>query len=182
MNAVESAPSAKRSRRRFGARNAAMKASFAVPAPNSAAKICSRANPSTRLHITANPTMPVARILAFLDGTSDGWVAGRPTDGRDGDTPGRCQNPPGSATTGTLAPLLLTTALCAGLLSGHVFIAGPASIAALFLLGSRFLFRRSFGCHISWYGSRLQPDVGKTATSSGNWLIWNRWLPGAVVP
>ncbi len=105
MNAVESAPSAKRSRRRFGARNAAMNASLAVPAPKSAAKICSRANPSTRLHITASPTIPAARVLPpLLAGTSRagpssvaaagadaGGSADRPGLGKL-DTPGDCQN------------------------------------------------------------------------------------------
>ena len=45
--AVDSAPSANRSRSRLGMRNAAVKASMAPPPPNSAAQICSRANPST---------------------------------------------------------------------------------------------------------------------------------------
>jgi len=38
-NAVDSAPSANRSRNRFGMRNAAVKASIAAPPPNRAAKI-----------------------------------------------------------------------------------------------------------------------------------------------
>ncbi len=63
MNAVESAPSANRSRSRFGMRNAMVKASSSKAPPNSAAKTCSRANPNRRLHITARPTMPAARVF-----------------------------------------------------------------------------------------------------------------------
>ena len=66
--AVESAPSAKRSRKRLGMRKATLKASMAMPAPKSAARICSLANPSKRLHITATPTIPAARVLSSLLG------------------------------------------------------------------------------------------------------------------
>src|ERR1700722_2436051 len=64
-NAVDSAPSANRSRSRFGIRNAAVKASIAAPPPNRAAKICSRASPSSRLHITARPMIPAALVFSF---------------------------------------------------------------------------------------------------------------------
>src|SRR5712664_3825509 len=63
MNAVESAPSANKSRNRFGNRNAIRKASRFLPAPKSPAKTCSRINPSRREHMTATPTTPVARVL-----------------------------------------------------------------------------------------------------------------------
>ena len=62
-NAVESAPSAKRSRNMFGARNAVRKASMFFEAPKSAAITVSRTSPSSRLHITARPTMLVAFVL-----------------------------------------------------------------------------------------------------------------------
>ena len=45
----------------IGNRNAAVKSSIAA-APNSAAQICSRARPSTRLHMTASPMTPAARV------------------------------------------------------------------------------------------------------------------------
>src|SRR6202020_2921429 len=64
--AVDSAPSANRSRSRFGMRKAAVKASIAMPPPNSAAKICSRKSPSSRLHITARPMMPAALVFRRL--------------------------------------------------------------------------------------------------------------------
>ena len=63
MNAVESAPSAKRSRNMFGTRNAIKNASRFFPAPKSAANTTSRMRPSTRLHKMAMPTTPVARVL-----------------------------------------------------------------------------------------------------------------------
>src|SRR5439155_12058936 len=63
MNAVESAPSANKSRKRFGNRNAIRNASRFLPAPKSPAKTCSRINPRMREHITATPTTPVARVL-----------------------------------------------------------------------------------------------------------------------
>jgi len=67
-NAVDRAPSANRSRSRFGIRNAAVKASIALPPPNSAANSCSRARPNSRLHITASPMMPAARVFRRSDG------------------------------------------------------------------------------------------------------------------
>ncbi len=45
INAVESAPSANKSRNRFGTRNAIRNASRFLPAPKSPAKTCSRINP-----------------------------------------------------------------------------------------------------------------------------------------
>ena len=70
MKAVERAPSANRSRNKFGRRNAIKNASRFFPAPKSPAKICSRISPRTRLHRTASPTIPVARVLTRrLSGT-----------------------------------------------------------------------------------------------------------------
>src|SRR5450432_4255589 len=66
--AVESAPSAKRSRNMFGARNAVRNASMFLLAPKSDAKTTSRSKPSTRLHRMAMPTTPVARALTRLFG------------------------------------------------------------------------------------------------------------------
>src|SRR5215831_12488306 len=63
MNAVESAPSAKRSRNRFGNRNAIKNASRFRPAPNSPANTISRTSPRMRLDRMAMPTTPVARVL-----------------------------------------------------------------------------------------------------------------------
>src|SRR5262249_17977706 len=63
MNAVESAPSAKRSRNKFGNRNAIRNASRFLPAPNRPAKIISRTRPRMRLDRMAMPTTPVARVL-----------------------------------------------------------------------------------------------------------------------
>src|SRR5580658_8723269 len=63
--AVDSAPSANRSRSRFGMRNAMVNASMTRPPPNSAAKICSRARPSTRLQSTASPTTPAALVFSL---------------------------------------------------------------------------------------------------------------------
>ena len=63
MKAVESAPSANKSRNKLGSRNAIKNASRFLPAPNNPAKICSRISPSTRLQRTARPTIPVARVL-----------------------------------------------------------------------------------------------------------------------
>src|ERR1700688_1034032 len=63
-NAVDSAPSANRSRNRFGMRNAAVNASIAPPPPNKAAQTCSRTRPSTRLHITARPMIPAALVFS----------------------------------------------------------------------------------------------------------------------
>src|SRR2546421_5497789 len=62
-NAVESAPSAKRSRNRFGTRKAIRKMSRLRVAPKSPAKTCSRTSPRIRDDITAIPTTPVARVL-----------------------------------------------------------------------------------------------------------------------
>ena len=62
-NAVESAPSAKRSRNILGARNAVRNASMLRLAPNIAAKTTSRISPRTRLQRIAIPTTPVARVL-----------------------------------------------------------------------------------------------------------------------
>ncbi len=66
VNAVESAPSAKRSRSKFGIRNAAKNASANIVVPNMKAKICSRTTPSRREPITAMPTTIAERLL-FLD-------------------------------------------------------------------------------------------------------------------
>ena len=63
--AVDSAPSANRSRSRLGMRNAMVNASMTRPPPKRAAKICSRASPSTRLHSTARPTTPAARVFSL---------------------------------------------------------------------------------------------------------------------
>src|SRR5436190_9317526 len=63
MNAVDRAPSAKRSRNMLGTRNAIKKASRFFPAPKSAAKSTSRIRPRTRLDRMAMPTTPVARVL-----------------------------------------------------------------------------------------------------------------------
>ncbi len=63
MNAVESAPSANKSRSKLGTRNAIRKASRFLPAPKSPAKTCSRMSPRTREQSTAIPTTPVARVL-----------------------------------------------------------------------------------------------------------------------
>src|SRR5262245_17376114 len=60
MNAAESAPSANRSRRRFGTRNATLNASVAMPAPKNAAITCSRARPSTRDAMVAIETRPAS--------------------------------------------------------------------------------------------------------------------------
>src|SRR3569833_856304 len=65
MTAVERAPAANWPRRRFGIRNAMVKASMRRPPPKSAAKICSRARPRMRLHRTARPTMPAAFVFSF---------------------------------------------------------------------------------------------------------------------
>src|SRR5438874_3551987 len=62
-NAVDSAPSAKRSRNILGARNAVRSASMLREAPKSEAKMTSRSRPRMRLHKVAMPTRPVARVL-----------------------------------------------------------------------------------------------------------------------
>ncbi len=66
MNAVERAPSAKRSRSMLGTRNAMRNASRFLPAPKSAAKSTSRIRPRRRLQRMAMPTTPVARVLTRL--------------------------------------------------------------------------------------------------------------------
>src|SRR5437660_2106385 len=63
MKAVERAPSANKSRNKFGRRKAIKKASRYFPAPKSPAKICSRISPRIRLDKIATPTIPVARVL-----------------------------------------------------------------------------------------------------------------------
>src|SRR5262245_40108052 len=63
MNAVDSAPSANKSRSRFGSRNAIKNASRFFPAPKRPAKTVSRIKPSTRLDRIATPTTPAARVL-----------------------------------------------------------------------------------------------------------------------
>src|SRR5579885_3246566 len=65
MNAVDRAPSAKRSRSRFGMRKAMVNASMMRPPPKRAAKTCSRTTPSTRLQSTARATMVAARVFSF---------------------------------------------------------------------------------------------------------------------
>src|SRR5437879_10787581 len=45
-------------------RKAMVNASMTRPPPKSAAKICSRARPSTRLQSTASPTTPAARVFS----------------------------------------------------------------------------------------------------------------------
>lgn len=50
------APSAKRSARRFGIRNAALKASVILPAPKRPAKVCSRKRPKILDKNVAKPT------------------------------------------------------------------------------------------------------------------------------
>ncbi len=65
VNAVDSAPSANRSRSRFGIRNAMVKASITQPPPNKAAPTCSRTSPNRRLHKTASPTTPAAFVFSF---------------------------------------------------------------------------------------------------------------------
>src|SRR4051794_11558806 len=63
MNAVESAPSANKSRSKFGRRNAIKNASRYFPAPNKPANTVSRIKPRRRLDRMASPTTPVARVL-----------------------------------------------------------------------------------------------------------------------
>ena len=62
------APSANRSRSRFGIRKATLNASIStpLPAPNSAARTASRATPSTRLVIVATPMSPAERASREL--------------------------------------------------------------------------------------------------------------------
>ena len=63
MNAVESAPSANKSRNKFGKRNAIRNASRFRPAPKRPANTISRIKPSSRLDRIARPTTPAARVL-----------------------------------------------------------------------------------------------------------------------
>src|SRR4030095_16257299 len=63
MNAVDSAPSANKSRSRFGNRNAIRNASRFLPAPKRPAKTISRIKPSSPLHTIAMPTLSAARVL-----------------------------------------------------------------------------------------------------------------------
>src|SRR6266436_9696241 len=63
MKAVDSAPSANKSRSKFGNRNAIRNASRFFPAPNRLANTISRIKPSTRLHRMEMATTPVARVL-----------------------------------------------------------------------------------------------------------------------
>src|SRR6266480_8135276 len=63
INAVESAPSANKSRNKFGNRNAIRNASRFLPAPKRPANTISRINPRTRLDRIAMPTIPAARVL-----------------------------------------------------------------------------------------------------------------------
>src|SRR5512143_1403784 len=65
MKAAERAPSAKRSRSRFGMRNAIWNASAWSPAPRSAAKTCSRTTPSTRERSVSAEMRPAARRGPF---------------------------------------------------------------------------------------------------------------------
>jgi len=60
-NAEDIAPSANRSRSRFGIRNATLNASVANPAPNRIAIACSRTRPMTRESSVAAPTVPALR-------------------------------------------------------------------------------------------------------------------------
>ena len=76
MKAVESAPSAKRSRRRFGNRKA-MRKSPIDAVPNMALKRTSRTNPSTRLSMTAAAITPLARVLSFFPS----FIRRRPCEG-----------------------------------------------------------------------------------------------------
>ena len=67
-NAAVIAPSAKRSRNRFGIRNATLKASISMPplAPKNAASTISRATPSTRLAMVATLMSPADRASVTL--------------------------------------------------------------------------------------------------------------------
>ncbi len=77
VKAVESAPSAKRSRSRLGMRNAAMKASANIVAPNMKAKICSRTTPIRREPMTEAPTTTADRFeLRFSSDRRRTWLTG----------------------------------------------------------------------------------------------------------
>src|SRR5207248_840028 len=73
--AAESAPSANRSRSRFGMRKAVMKASSSRPAPKKTANACSRTSPRTRLTSTAALTTPARRASCARPPTSTGATA-----------------------------------------------------------------------------------------------------------
>src|SRR5205823_3707934 len=70
MNAVDNAPSANKSRSRFGNRNAIKNASRFFPAPKRPANTISRINPSRRLDRIAMPTTPAARVLPRRSSTA----------------------------------------------------------------------------------------------------------------
>ena len=72
--ADDMAPSANRSRSRFGIRNATLKASVARPAPNSVAITCSRTSPSTRDSSVAAPTVPARRAMRRSSLTAIAWA------------------------------------------------------------------------------------------------------------
>lgn len=74
-NAADSAPSPKRSLRRFGILKATTKASQAYPAPNSPAKICSLTSPRTLLNSTATDTS--AADLAIVSDDFTEWLTGQ---------------------------------------------------------------------------------------------------------
>ena len=65
MKAVESAPSANRSRNKFGMRKATIKAP-SRSLPNIALKSTSRTNPNTRENITATAMTPLALVFSFF--------------------------------------------------------------------------------------------------------------------
>src|SRR5882672_12149994 len=67
-NAALIAPSANRSRTRFGMRNATLKASMALPAPNIDASSWSRTSPRMRLVIVAAPADAAERASAGCGG------------------------------------------------------------------------------------------------------------------
>src|SRR3954470_8999424 len=87
MNAVDNAPSANRSRNRFGTRNAIRKASRFRPAPNNPANTCSRINPTKREHITAMATIPVVLVL-----TRCSLVSATAEEQTEGDGSGKGEN------------------------------------------------------------------------------------------
>ena len=62
-NAALIAPSAKRSRTRFGIRNATRNASISLPAPKRTASTWSRTRPSSRLVSVASPISPADRAM-----------------------------------------------------------------------------------------------------------------------
>ncbi len=64
IKAVERAPSAKRSRSKFGARNAIVNIPIKAD-PNSPANSISRISPRTREHITATAMTPLALVFSL---------------------------------------------------------------------------------------------------------------------